>query len=145
MIPENITEEDLNKITLDPFFENNNVTLKYIQSKSKEYEHISKNNAINLAIKEYLGVLIQDINNNKEEIYSNKKLINFIKSIKIKMNEEKKENNNKKNEESFDKMVEMIKNNYKAIIEVIDDIINKLKENITSVPVIIKCISNIIE
>ena len=145
LIPENITEEDLNKITLDPFFENNNVTLKYIQSKSKEYEHISKNNAINLAIKEYLGVLIQDINNNKEEIYSNKKLINFIKSIKIKMNEEKKENNNKKNEESFDKMVEMIKNNYKAIIEVIDDIINKLKENITSVPVIIKCISNIIE
>ena len=45
----------------------------------------------------------------------------------------------------FDKIIEEIKNNYNTIIEIINDILNKLIENITSVPVIIKCISKIIE
>ena len=140
IISENIPEEDLNKNDLDPFFKENNVSLSFIQDKLKEYEHISKNNLVNLAIKEYLNSLINDINESQEEIYSNKKMINYIKSLK-----NKKETNENNNEESFDKIIEVIKKNYNAITEIIDDILNKLKENITSVPVIIKCISNIIE
>ena len=152
ILPENIKEEDLNKIELEPFFDNNNVSINYIEKKMKEFEHFSKNNNVNLAIKDYLNSLIKDIKETKEEKYSNKKIVNFLKSIKIKMNEEEKNDNNNENkekekekEESFENIIEMIKKNYIEITEVIDDIINKLKENITSVPVIIKCISNIIE
>ena len=140
IISDDIPEEDLDKNDLDPFFKENNVSLSFIQDKLKEYEHISKNNLVNLAIKEYLNSLINDINESQEEIYSNKKMINYIKSLK-----NKKETNENNNEESFDKIIEVIKKNYNAITEIIDDILNKLKENITSVPVIIKCISNIIE
>ena len=140
IISDYIPEEDLDKNDLDPFFKENNVSLSFIQDKLKEYEHISKNNLVNLAIKEYLNSLINDINESQEEIYSNKKMINYIKSLK-----NKKETNENNNEESFDKIIEVIKKNYNAITEIIDDILNKLKENITSVPVIIKCISNIIE
>ena len=146
ILPENISEEDLKKINLDSFFDDNNISLDLCKNKLKEYEHFSKNNNLNLALKDYLNSLIKDINDAKEEIYSNRKIVNFLKSIKIKMNEEEKKEKKEKNEkESFDKMIEMIKTNYFSIIEIIDDIINKLKENITSVPVIIKCISNIIE
>ena len=142
-MPENISEEDLKKTTLDPFFENNSITLDFVQKKLKDFEKFSKNNAVNLTIKEYLNLLINDIKEN-EEIYSNVRVIKFLKSKKIEMNE--KNNNNKKDgEESFEQYIERIKNNYNVIIEILDDIINKLKENITSVPVIIKCISNIID
>ena len=148
VLPENITEEDLTKINLDSFFDDTNISLDFFQRKLKEYEHFSKNNHLNLAIKDYLNSLIKDINGAKEELYSNKKLVAFLKSIKIKMNEEEKkdkENLEINHRESFDKMIEMIKKNYFATIEIIDDIISKLKENITSVPVIIKCISSIID
>ncbi len=137
---DNIPEEELNQNDLDPFFIENNVSLSFIQDKLKEYEHISKNNLVNLAIKDYLNSLINDINESQEEIYSNKVIVNYIFSLK-----NKKEENENNNEESFDKIIEVIKNNYNAITEIIDDILNKLKENITTVPVIIKCISNIIE
>ena len=137
---DNIPEEELNQNDLDRFFIENNVSLSFIQDKLKEYEHISKNNLVNLAIKDYLNSLINDINESQEEIYSNKMIVNYIISLK-----NKKEENENNNEESFDKIIEVIKNNYNAITEIIDDILNKLKENITTVPVIIKCISNIIE
>ena len=91
---------------------------------------------------EYLNLLLANINNNinkeKDEIYSTSKLINVLKIIKIKEDEKEKDN-------SFYKIIEMIKSNYKKIIEIIDNIIEKLDENITSVPFTIKCISNIIE
>ena len=41
-------------------------------NKSKNIKSISKNNSINLAMKDYLELLIKDINERKEEIYSNK-------------------------------------------------------------------------
>ena len=92
---------------------------------------------------DYLKLLLKNIDNanSKEienhEIYSNSKLINVLKIIKIK--EEKHKNN------SFNKIIDMIKSNYKILIEIIDDTIEKLDENITSVPFTIKCVSNIIE
>jgi hypothetical protein len=136
-IDNNFSEEDLRNIDLDSFFEDNNVSSNYIQKKIKEYEHISRNNIINLAIKDYLNSLINDINESKEEIYSNKIIVKYLKSFK--------KRNEIDNKVSFDEIIEGIKTNYNTIIEIIEDILNKLKENLTSVPVIIKCISNIIE
>ena len=150
-LPENISNEDFSKIELDSFFDNKNISLSYIENKIKEYEHFSKNNCVNMAINEYLNSLIKDIKESKEEKYSNKKFVNFLKYIKLKMNEENKEDNSKREEEEekeneeFTNIVELIKKNYNETVEIIDDIINKLKENITSIPVIIKCISNIIK
>ena len=36
-MPENISEEDLKKTTLDPFFENNSITLDFVQKKLKDF------------------------------------------------------------------------------------------------------------
>ena len=135
---------NLKGFNLDQFFENNNASSEFIKKKLDEYEHYSKTNPINLAMVEYLNLLLKNINNNsnknleKDEIYSTSKLIKVLKIIKIKEDEKEKDN-------SFNKIIEMIKSNYKKIIEIIDNIIEKLDENITSVPFTIKCISNIIE
>jgi len=130
---------NLKSFNLDPFFEQNNASAEFIKKKLNEYEHYSKTNTINLAMVEYLSLLLKNIDNNinkEDEIYSTSKLINVLKIIKIK--EDEKDN-------SFNKIIEMIKSNYNKIIEIIDNIIEKLDENITSVPFTIKCISNIIE
>ena len=141
-LTENISEEELSKVKLDSFFDDKNLSLSYLEDKIKEYEHFSKNNSLNMAIKDYLNSLIKNINESKDEIYSNKTIVNFLKSIKIKMNED---NNEEKEKKEFNDIIEIIKKNYNEMVEIIDDIINKLKENITTVPVIIKCVSNIIE
>ena len=141
-LPENINEEDLGKIEIDSFFENNNVTLNYLQNKIKNIKKISKNNSINLAMKDYLDLLIKDINEEKEEIYSNKKMINHLKLMIL---NSQKEENQDKSKEKFQNTIDGIKNNYKIITNFIDEIIHQIKENITTVPVIIKCLSNVIE
>ena len=141
-LPENITEEELNKIEVDSFFKNNNVTLNYLQNKSKNIKTISKNNSINSAMKDYLDLLIKDINECKEEIYSNKNMTNYLKLMIL---NSKKEENPEKSKEKNQKVIDNIKNNYKTITKIIDEIINKIKENITTVPIIIKSLSNIIE
>ena len=89
---------------------------------------------------DYIENLIKDINDEKEEIYSNKKLINYLKLMKI---NDKKELNINNSQENIDEKINDMKNNYNIIIKSIDDIISKIKENITKVPVIIKCISNV--
>ena len=141
-IPENISEEELNKIKIDAFFENNDVTLTYLQNKLKDSKNISRNTKINSAMNDYIENLIKDINDEKEEIYSNKKLINYLKLMKI---NDQKELNINNSQENIDEKINDMKNNYNIIIKSIDDIISKIKENITKVPVIIKCISNVIE
>ena len=143
------SDANLDKITLDPFFAKNNANSETITKLLNEYEHYSKTSYVNLAMIDYLNSLLKDINENKKhnkdktEIYSNSKLIKVLKIIKIK--EEEDLENKTKNNKSFDKAIEMIKNNYNLIEEIINDILEKLNENITSVPFTIKCISNIIE
>ena len=137
----NSSNYNLKGFNLDPFFEQNSASSEFIKKKLNEYEHYSKTNTINLAMVEYLNILLKNINNNinkEDEIYSTSTLINVLKIIKIKEDEKQKEN-------SFNKIIEMIKSNYNKIIEIIDNIIEKLDENITSIPFTIKCISNIIE
>ena len=141
-LPDNISEEELNKIEIDSFFKNTNVTLNYLQNKSKNIKTISKNNSINSAMKDYLDLLIKDINECKEEIYSNKNMANFLKLMIL---DSKKEENEEKSKEKVQKSIDSIKNNYNTITKIIDEIINKIKENITTVPIIIKCLSNVIE
>ena len=137
----NSSNYKLKGFNLDPFFEQNSASSEFIKKKLNEYEHYSKTNTINLAMVEYLNILLKNINNNinkEDEIYSTSTLINVLKIIKIKEDEKQKDN-------SFNKIIEMIKSNYNKIIEIIDNIIEKLDENITSIPFTIKCISNIIE
>ena len=141
-IPDNITEEELKKIKIDSFFENNDVSLNYLQKKLKDINNISKNTKINSSMKDYLELLIKDIKNEKDEVYSDKKLINYLKLMKI---NDAKEVNQNNSPENLDEKINNLKSNYNIIIKSIDDIIVKINENITKVPVIIKCISNVIE
>jgi hypothetical protein len=93
-------------------------------------------------MKDYLELLIKDIKNEKDEVYSDKKLINYLKLMKINDSKEVNQNNSPEN---FDEKINNLKSKYNIIIKSIDDIIVKINENITKVPVIIKCISNVIE
>ena len=142
-ILENASEFNIENVSLNSFFENNNIYSDFISKELKEYEHYSKTNSIYLAMIDYLKSLLKDIDENKNkgknEIYSNSQLIKVLKINKLK--EEKSSENNI----SSDKEIEMIINNYNLIEKAIDNILDKLNENITSVPFTIKCLSNIIE
>ena len=135
-ISDNISEDEINKVKIDEFFEKNDITLTFLQKKLRELNNTSKNNSINLAMKDYFELLIKNINENKEEIYSSKKMINYFKFMIL----------NEKNEDNKANLeINNMKDNYNNITKIIDEIISKLKENITTVPVIIKCILNVIE
>ena len=144
LLLKNRSSYDIKGITLDQFFDKNNTVSEFINKKLSEFLHYSKTNPVNLAMIDYLNCLLKDIEDskksNKNEIYSNSELIDVLKIIKIKEEEDDLENKN-----SFDKTIEMIKANYNIIVEIINEILEKLDENITSVPFTIKCISNIIE
>ena len=144
LLLKNRSSYDIKGITLDQFFDKNNTVSEFINKKLSEFLHYSKTNPVNLAMIDYLNCLLKDIEDskksNKNEIYSNSELIDVLKIIKIKEEEDDLENKN-----SFDKTIEMIKANYNIIADIINNILEKLDENITSVPFTIKCISNIIE
>ena len=137
--------EDNNDI-FDPFFKTTETTLDYIEQKLKEYEecdgpdglnnlkHYSKNTK--QAMKEYLKLLIKDINSEdvKIEKFSNMILINSLNNTK-----------HIKAEDFFNFIVDTIKTNHHIIIEVITELLNIIKDNINSLPFFIKCISNSID
>ena len=49
----NISEDEINKVKIDEFFEKNDITLTFLQKKLRELNNTSKNNSINLAMKDY--------------------------------------------------------------------------------------------
>ena len=137
--------EDNNDV-FDLFFKTTETTLDYIEKKLKEYEECDDSDGLNIlnhyskntknAMKEYLKLLIKDINSEdvKIEKFSNMILINSL-------------NNSKhiKAEDSFNFIVDTIKTNHQIIIEVITELLNTIKDNINSLPFFIKCISNSID
>ena len=135
---ENSPEYDFENISLDPFFEKNDVTLDFLNKKLDEYSHYSKLSPITLAMIDYLNSLINDIKENNYEIYSNGKMINILKILKTK-------EEGKKRKYTFIAMINTIKDNVETIMQIINSILEKLNDNITSIPFILKCISNIIE
>lgn len=112
---------------IDPLFITTETTTNYIKNKLKEYEEYILNKDINnfnndivIAMKEYLNNLIKDINSEhiKIEKYSNIVLINSLKTQKL-----------IKNNDSFNTLIEVLKDNHQIIIEAISEILSTIKDN----------------
>ena len=127
---------------IDPLFITTETTTNYIKNKLKEYEEYILNKDINnfnndivIAMKEYLNNLIKDINSEhiKIEKYSNIVLINSLKTQKL-----------IKNNDSFNTLIEVLKDNHQIIIEAISEILSTIKDNY-SFPFFIKSILAILD
>ena len=128
---------------IDPLFITTETTTNYIKNKLKEYEEYNINNDINnnfnndivIAMKEYLNNIIIDLNSEeiKIEKYSNMVLINSLNNQKL-----------IKNNNNFNTLIEVLKENHQIIIEVISEILSTIKDNY-SFPFFIKSILSILD
>ena len=125
---------------IDPLFITTETTTNYIKKKLREYEEYNINentnnfnNDIIIATKEYLNNLINELNSEQVEKYSNIVLINSLKTQKL-----------IKNNDSFNKLIEVLKDNHQIIIEVTSEILSTIKDNY-SFPFFIKSILTIID
>jgi len=123
---------NVDKIVLNSFFDETDVTLNYLNKKLSEYEKETDEDSISNAMRDYIDLQINQISTDDSEIFSNK-IKNYQLKVYIALNET----------ESSQILVETILNNYKIITNAIDEILNKIKENITSLPYIVKSILDI--
>ena len=132
----NVEDEKLNldNIEINPCFNEDDVTLGYLKQKLLELDQKNKNDPIVKSIKEFITMQINQINTENSEIFSNSAKIKAIK-IYTAFN----------GKESSDALIETLLNNYNKLTNFIDEVLIKLKENINSLPHIIKSIFNIID
>ena len=133
-IPDIEEKLDLENIEINSCFTENEVTLNYLKEKLSEYSQKNSKNNVIIAMKEYLNIQVNLIESEKNEIFSNS---SKIKSLKIYTALNSKENS--------DSLIDIILQNYKLITNYINEILIKLKENITSLPYILKTITNILQ
>ena len=151
------------KVEIDPFFEENNVNLKYLNLKLLEYRKSFNKNAINFAMKDYLKSLMcqiiygnqtesnkyrtifsskslelfnqndDDFQTNEKEIFSTSNIIEELKSI-----------GEIKQADSFKQLMRRLKINHRIVTKIITNLINKIKDNLDSSPYILKYISKLL-
>ena len=125
-------------INEEPFNEKNNVNILFLKNKLQEVENEKKNSKKkkdNEAMKDYLNILINNTSKKSQnDIYSNKGILNKINKI-----------TSSTDEISFLQMSNSLRKNYNTIIDTITEIIKKVKDNLTSIPFVIKYITNIFE
>ena len=121
---------------LDSFFQKENTDMNFLCEKFNISEGLKKKSFIDYAYAYYLEKLLNRITSDGEpvEIFSNILLRNEIKTAKI-----------DGDEETYDKMVNIFKLNYDFITSFINILLIKLKENIKSIPLIIKYIFLLID
>ena len=132
----NVEEDKLNldNIEINPCFNEDDVTLEYLKQKLLELEQKNENDPIVISFKEFITMQINQINTENSEIFSNSAKIKAIKIYTA--------FNGKENSEA---LIETLLKNYNKLTNFIDEVLIKLKENINSLPHIIKSIFNIID
>ena len=169
-IDENLKIEEIKlEIEIEPFFENNSVTLKYLNDKSIELKKSLIKNNINYAMKEYVKSLIdqlENINNEQENKEHNNSNNDYINKKSNEQCHEKVENNNNiydkeiyntsviidelqsiriiKQANSFKELMRKIIINHRIVTKIIVEIINKIKDNLIYIPPILKFISKML-
>ena len=132
-------QNEKNKIIIDIFFQENDITKEKIIKLIDEYNNNNSNNNVNSAMKEYLNNLLKQIddekqNKNSEEIFST--------SI---ITEELIVRGANQNEEAFLQLMKNIRINYHIITKTIINIINEISKNASNFPDSIKCIFKMID
>lgn len=129
---------------VDSFFEEINIDINYLTNKIKEFK--KDENDTNLAMIDFLNNQIKELNNEKRNnnTYKDNKENKDIFSNNI-LNKDLEQIKKDYNMDNYNYLVNTIKKNYERITSLIKELLNKLKENINSLPYIIKFISNIIE
>jgi hypothetical protein len=107
----NLEDEKMNldNIELNPCFSEDDVTLEYLNEKLSEYSQKNSNDNINIAMKQYINNLINQINSENSEIFSNNKIIKTLKIYKA-LN----------NTENSDILTEILIKNYNKLTNFID-------------------------
>ena len=128
---------------VDNFFEESNVNIIYLTNKLKEYEKKENNSDIvNLNMINYINNQINELNNEKNNKNKENKKDKFSNHL---INKDLEKIKKDYNMENYNYLINNIKKNYERITIFIKELLNKLKDNINSLPYIIKCISNMIE
>ena len=125
---------NLDNIQVNNFFIDSNVTLEYLNQKITEYENKTNQDSVINAMKDYIDLQINQISFENCEYFSNDSKITQIKRY---LALHKKEDN-----EKYEKT---ILENYIKITDFIDGVLIKLRDNINSLPYILKSISIIID
>ena len=130
---ENISTD---KIKIDSFFNNEDISYMYICEQLNFYENIKEKSKKDFAMIEYLDILLNEITKDGEpvEIFSTILLKNELKMKK--MNE---------SHEDYLKLINKIKSNYDTITSFISSLLIIIRENLNSIPHIIKYIFKIVE
>ena len=132
-IDENINFEE---IQLDnTLWETNSVSLDLLKKKLAEYEIKAKNNKNNAfsAMMDFINVQIKECSIDEEKFSNDKKIKSIKTFLKLKRQTE------------TDTLIEALDKNYIRITNFINEVLDRLKDNITSLPYLIKSIMLIIE
>ena len=121
---------NLDNIKLNDFFSETNVTLEYLNEKLTEYENKTNQDYLTNSMKDFLDLQINQISLESCEFFSND-----VKNTQI------KKYISMHNKDKCDKYENLILESYKKITNFIDEVLQRLKENITSIPYILKSIS----
>ena len=143
-----------NKIIIDAFFQENDITKEKIIKLLDEYNNRNDlNNNINSAMKEYLNHLLKQIDEEKEK--QNQKPNNIKNNNKKSVEKENEEIYSSSIiakklisgalEDNFQQLMEKMRINYYIITKTITDIINEIFKNISNFPDSIKCILKMID
>ena len=143
-----------NKIIIDAFFQENDITKEKIIKLLDEYNNRNDlNNNINSAMKEYLNHLLKQIDEEKEK--QNQKPNNIKNNNKKSIEKENEEIYSSSIiakklisgalEDNFQQLMEKMRINYYIITKTITDIINEIFKNISNFPDSIKCILKMID
>ncbi len=125
---------DLDGVELNEFFYDCDVTLEYLNKIKKEYENNKDKDTITIAMQVFIDLQINQITSQNSEIFSNSSKNKDLKKY-IALNKA----------EDSDKLVNTVIENYKKLTNFIDEIIKRLKDNIASLPYILKSITFIME
>ena len=126
---------NLDNIELNKFFIETNVTLEYLNEKLTEYENKANQDCITNSMRDFLDLQINQISLENCEFFSNDAKNNQIKKYFSIMN----------SKEKCEKYENLILENYKKITDFIDEVLKRIKENIASLPYVLKSISIIMD
>ena len=164
-------KKDIEIPEIDPFFEKNSVTLKFLNDKLFELRKSINKKTINFAMKEYLNSLIYQIESKKsnKNLKSKKSNEIYVKKISSSSNDklyEKIENNIDDNDyeifstsliidelksirvikqvDNFKQLMKKIIINYKIVTKIITNLITKIKDNLNYIPYVLKIITKML-